>query len=240
MLPTVSTSSGGGIAAGGILMRGNTLSILVWSPSARARNAIPDSNANWNRSDDTVFFRGLKENINIRNAGNSVAAQAASWQWRRIVFSCKGLYQSLGTSVDSLFTSNGYVRLLADQQGTTFGDVLTSSLFVGVYNKDWIDAMTARIDRSKISVLYDRTRQLIPQSSASRIWNVKMWHGVNKNINYQNEENGGAGETASTRSVLSKPGIGDIYVIDMFQCSTADPADTLYFAPEATVYWHEK
>lgn len=241
MLPTVATTSGGSPAAGGLTMPGNTTTICIWSPSARARNAIADSNASWNRSADTCFIRGLKETVQLRNVSNNTGGNYSNaWQWRRIVFTVKGLWQQHSGTVDSLFTSNGYVRFLSNFNGTVIGNAVTSTLFKGVFGSDWSNVMTAPADKTRVNILYDKTRQLVPQSEAKRIWQYKLWHPVNKNLVYNNEENGGAGETVSVRSTLSKQGCGDIYVVDFFECVTQDAADTLLFNPEATFYWHEK
>lgn len=240
-MPPVSFSpSGANPASRPFYAGGNATTFLVWCPTARSRETSSDQNSVADRTSDVCYIRGLKETINISNYQNSASTNyAAAWKWRRIVFSAKGLYQALGTSVDYAYTSNGYVRFLADQNGTPFGATVSSLIFQGVSGVDWVDTMTAKADNTRLTIHYDRTRTLTPASSAKRFWNFKMWHPVNKNLNYNNEESGD-GETASLRSTLGKPGIGDVYVVDILQCASGNSDDLLAFGPEATLYWHEK
>lgn len=240
MQPVAFSSSGTNPAARPYYASGNVTTMLVWSPTARARDTAADQNSVADRTSDICYIRGLKEMISIANYQNSANTNyAAAWKWRRIVFSAKGLYQALGTSVDYAYTSNGYVRFLADQSSTAFGSTLTALLFQGVSGTDWNDVMTAKTDHTRMTFHYDKVRTLQPLSNAKRYWNFKMWHPVNKNIYYSNEESGD-GETSGNRSTIGKPGIGDIYVVDFLQCAQNNADDLLSFGPEATLYWHEK
>jgi len=164
---------------------------------------------------------------------------AASWLWRRIVFTSKGLYNGLGTSIDYLYTSSGYVRLLADQNTSAYGSVISALLFQGNFGIDWNDLMTAKTDNTRVTVLYDKVRRLAPGSASNQIWRYKMWHPMNKNLVYNNEENG-PNETTQAYSTVSKPGMGDVHIVDMFTCASNSSSDQLAFNPEATLYWHEK
>lgn len=237
MVPVSATPTGTNATAGGYVVAGGTPTLLIWNATYRQRIAA-DPNGTMTRSGDTCFIRGLREMISIRTNASGTAG-AASWLWRRILFTAKGLYQVLGTSQDYLYTSSGYTRFLANFNGTAFGTTLTELLFQGTYNTDWVDLTTAKTDSSRLTVLYDHVTRLTPQTAGSAYWTYKRWHAINKNLIYNNEENG-ATETNSGYSTIGKPGCGDVYVVDIFQCATQSANDQLYFSPEATLYWHEK
>jgi len=238
MPPVVTTPSGGTPTAGSLAIAGNVNTFIVWNCTARERQSGNDPTAVQDRESDTCFIRGLKETITCRTL-TSGPNGATSWLWRRIVFNTKGLYQALGTSVDYLYTSSGYVRLIADQNSTSFATTISKLLFQGELNTDWNDLMTAKTDNTRLTIMYDKTRRLAPGSQGAQFWRYKLWHPVNKNLVYNNEEAGQA-ETTSYYSTLGKPGIGDIYVVDMFSSASQSSADQLNFTPEATLYWHEK
>ena len=63
---------------------------------------------------------------------------------------------------------------------------------------------------------------------------------MNHNLVYGDDEVGGQ-EATTLFSTEGKAGMGDYYVVDLFQPSFgAGESDTLYFRPQATLYWHER
>lgn len=63
---------------------------------------------------------------------------------------------------------------------------------------------------------------------------------MNKNLTYDDDENGGDLQS-NFLSTLGKRGMGDYWVIDIFGAAPgATAGSTLVFAPEASLYWHEK
>lgn len=238
MAPVSTTATGGTPTAGSVTISGNVSYFFTWCPTARARQAGSDPTSVTNRESDTVFIRGLKENITFRTVASGTNG-AACWLWRRVVFTTKGLAAAQGTSIDYLYTSSGYVRLLADQNTSSFGSVISALIFQGNFGTDWNDLMTAKTDNTRVTIHYDKVRRLAPGSASNQIWRYKMWHPFNKNLVYNNEENG-PNETNQVYSTLGKPGMGDAYVVDMFTCATNSSTETLAFNPEACLYWHEK
>jgi len=164
MIPVSYTPSGGSPSPGGYTLTGNTTSFMVWNASYRARNIGLDPNSTANREDDTVFLRGLRESITLQTSGIVSGGVAASWLWRRLVFTAKGLYQALDGAVDQSLTSNGYVRFLANHNGTTYASAISSAIFQGTINVDWVDVMTAKTDSTRFNILYDKVTRLNPQS----------------------------------------------------------------------------
>jgi len=184
-------------------------------------------------------MRGLKESINIRTSSS------VPWQWRRICFTLKGqrIYQANGPgSYFWLETSDGHVRVVNNVSGTGLGDSILDLVFEGRTGADWLNVFNAKLDTQNITVKSDRTRTIHSGNDSGIMRTYRQWYPMNKNLYYNDDENGGSVlETDSPWSVSGKQGMGDYYVIDLLQAgieSTTD--DVLTFAPEATLYWHEK
>ncbi|AFS65305.1 putative coat protein [Dragonfly-associated circular virus 3] len=220
-------------AVRGFIATGAAPTMLVWCATARDRvSNASNPTADSVRESQTCYMRGLKEHIRI-NTNNPT-----SWLWRRICFTAKGLFSGLGTSADSVETSNGWVRALMDQTGTSFGTSLTNLLFAGTNGVDWNDTFTANTDSTNVKIMYDKTFT-INSGVSGVIRDYKMWHGMNKNIVYGEDENG-EGEINNRYSTIGRPGMGDYYVVDLLASNSSAAADTLTFSTEATLYWHEK
>lgn len=214
--------------------------LFCWAASARASTTgisnQPNPHDEATRTATTVFVRGLKERIEI------TTNNGLPWQWRRIVFAQKGMWNDItqtSTFQLSSLTSSGYRRLVNEAWGTS-RSFLTNYLFRGVVGNDWNDEINAPIDTRRVTVLYDKTRAISSGNERGVMRTYKLWHGINKNLVYDDDENGGA-EDSSAFSVSSKAGIGDIYVIDIFRPRGGSvPGDQLAFGPSATLYWHER
>lgn len=67
-----------------------------------------------------------------------------------------------------------------------------------------------------------------------------MWHSMNKNLVYADDENAG-GLNVQFYSTQSKAGMGDFIVVDYFQARKGSTSSQqLSFGTTATLYWHEK
>jgi hypothetical protein len=63
---------------------------------------------------------------------------------------------------------------------------------------------------------------------------------MNHNLVYDDDENGDV-ESSSYNSTTSRAGMGDYYVIDMFQPGAGGSStDLLQITTNSTLYWHEK
>lgn len=220
------------------LIGGNTY-IFPWVATARqyaaGTHASPIQESS--RTKSLCYMKGLKENVQIQT--NS----AASWQWRRICFTMKGdeLYSQTATNIAwSALSSQGMVRVVNGIGGTTVGSNFVDLVFDGQNGTDWLNIFTAKTDNQRISVKYDKTRTFNSGGTPGIMRNFKLWHPMNKNLRYDDEENGG-NETEAAYSADGKQGMGDYYVVDIFSSgSNTTSADNLVFVPEATLYWHEK
>ncbi len=241
MAPLVTATNGSGGVPGpyGYSAFGSTTSVqtgmFVWCATARDRiNTGDDPTSVATRNSDTCYMRGLKETVLIQT--NS----AVPWRWRRICFTIKGLYNFRAGSADSVENSNGWQRILTDQRPTAYGASIREIIFRGVQGIDWNDTMTAKLDSTRVTVRYDVTRTINSGNATGVLRTYKMWHPMNKNLVYGNDESGDS-ETQDIHSTLGKAGMGDFYVLDFFQAAQfAQSGDTLLFNPEATLYWHEK
>lgn len=233
MLPVVAANDGTATVPGPLTINGNQPMMLLWCATARDRvSNVGRDNASSVRESDLVYMRGLKEKINI------VTTTQASWHWRRICFTAKGVNQFL-TAVDALETSAGWVRLLTNINNTTSGNNILGYVFKGTQGVDWYDAFTAKVDTNRVSIKYDQTRNFSSGNAQGRYFKHKNWFPMNQNLMYSNDE-AGESESNDNHSTLGRAGMGDYYVLDFITCATGQSADTMLFTPEATLYWHEK
>lgn len=234
MLPVTSNPDGTAPSNGPAVLSGPNSYQLVWCPTWRLQEI--SLNKENSRNDITCYMRGLKEHISI-STNNST-----SWKWRRICFTVKGLKSqlSIASNVDHLFTSQGYVRLIVQHWNDDMGNSINSILFEGTANVDWNDVMTAKTSSTRVKVMYDKTR-VINSGSEGVMRDYKIWHPMNKNLVYDDDESGPNNEITSGYSTIGRQGMGDYYVIDYIRAnSTSSSLDTMTFGPEATLYWHEK
>lgn len=235
MLSYRTAYDGTGGSIGGAVLSGATRAVMLFSPSFRDKqDTDPTSKAA--RETDITYVRGFKERITL------VTNSPASWRWRRIVFAMKGFYPALVSGVAGLETSNGYVRLVPDYSTVAAATArfnIEAIIFRGTSVVDWINPLTAKIDTARVTLMSDVSRTLNSGNQSGKFFKHNKWYPVNKNLVYASDEVGES-ENNTQVSTLAKPGIGDIYVLDYFECATGNSSDTLFFEPECTYYWHEK
>lgn len=190
------------------------------------------------RTSHVCFMKGLKENIEI------TTNDGLPWQWRRICFTMKGgvLAQNFDTTTQQLYaeTNTGWKRVVNSAYGSAAVGGIQSLIFRGSAGVDWSNIMTAPIETNNITIKYDRYHNIKAGNDSGTIRNYKLYHPMNKNLNYDDDEEGGK-ETTRNVSTAGKPGMGDYYVIDIFQPRIGGTSSSvLRFEPTATLYWHEK
>lgn len=223
---------------------------LLWEPYYRHLYEQPLSSSNKPpaaRQSTTCFAVGVKETIEISTTDGN------PWQWRRIVFAAKGViipgaYRDYTTRTVELADES----LLYQRANTPLPDAMASDLYRFLFRglgtntdsllpRDWINRMTAKIDTTRVSVLYDKLVNVRSGNASGVNFNANRYHPIGKNIVYADEENGSKliGSPVSTQG---KPGIGDIYILDLIDGSGVQAVTTgnFYFNPTTTVYWHEK
>lgn len=200
------------------------------------------------RTSTTCYMRGLGEHIRIQTSSG------IPWFWRRICFTYKGptfsQYDNRDTpiqiepnSMRYQDTSNGMQRLFFNQNLNNTPltiDQEDDIIFKGRKNVDWTDPIIAPLDTARITVKYDKTRTIRSGNERGTVKEFKMWHPMNKNLVYGDDEIGDK-MTTTFRSVPSKAGMGDYYVMDIITPgSGAVTSDQLLVQANSTLYWHEK
>ncbi|QCX35064.1 capsid protein [Blackfly genomovirus 4] len=189
------------------------------------------------RTAQNCYMRGLKENIEIQVADN------VPWQWRRICFTAKGLGAVLQTTTGfaiGIEASTGFQRVLNQLSPAVTRTALETLLFKGALGQDWLDPMTAPTDNSRLTIKYDKTITIASGNEGGAIRKYNRWHGMNKTLVYNDDEAGGDEQTTYL-STVGKAGMGDYYVLDYFKARIGSTtSNQLSFAPNATLYWHEK
>lgn len=221
--------------------------MFPWIPTYRGTDTSPQVGAQLatvkdsaTRTATVCYMRGLKEtNYFVQNDGSA-------WQWRRICFTLKGpeIYgQTTSGNTVALLTSTGYKRVVNDVliSGSTMSTTLLNLIFKGVANADWNNVFNAPLDTERITVKYDRFRYLTTGNQNGRGRTLQQWMPMNKNMHYDDEENGGivVGQGPAARI---KAGMGDYYIVDFFNCPAPQQGNTSYleWSPSASLYWHEK
>jgi hypothetical protein len=233
----------GGItdAAGWVLFR-PTATRLVENGSYNSASSAAERNS------FTCFMRGFSENVRVEtNSPNP-------WYWRRICFTSKSIvFRTLtgdsanpGNGYDGsgqVLTSNGQQRLAVNtilQNNPNTFLAQKGVLFKGSEGIDWTNTINAPIDATRIDLKSDKTRVLRTGNQSGYLRDIKMWHGMNKNLVYDDDE-AGDGVDPSNASVTDKRGMGDYYILDIFsQGLSGTTTDRLSIQFNSTLYWHEK
>ncbi|WGD01158.1 MAG: capsid protein [Genomoviridae sp.] len=236
-------------AISGLQIQGSDQATMtIWSPTARMlREVFENDKASVpsGREETTCYVVGVKEKISLlTNTGKP-------WKWRRIVFTHKGPLplgeQYEGPRVYSTITDvvgrDTYYRTLSPLPALSKTQIV-EYLFRGQGNDnsgiaDWTDITTAPMDTTRIKVLHDKVTHIQSGNESGVMRTTTRWHNVRKNIVYGDEEIGGQ-VLSSAMSTNSRPGIGDVYIFDIFTSLSNDAADSMAFVPTATVYWHER
>lgn len=237
----------------GLTVTGNLGGWVLWN--ATAMDLLNSDNSSDTiiqqaaRTATTCYMRGLSENIRIQTSS------PLPWFWRRIVFTLKpgkvapwNFYSAspaAGVTGPYFDGSQGIQRLLFNSNNqlvSQTADVVAQQdvLFKGVAGVDWSDPILAPVDTSRVTLKYDKTVILRSGNQAGMVTERKMWHRMNKNIVYGDDESGNS-ESTQYVSTQSKAGMGDMFVLDQFSGGAgAVASDLLLFQTNSTLYWHEK
>ena len=221
---------------------------LLFVPSMKP---LTPSNATFvaQRTNTYCYYKGLAETYTFLPNDNSV------WWHRRVVFSSRRRFAELnqvtsgsGTLAPAVTAGGISRRKFKDMSESTgldgFSDIqalVIAEVFRGSYNTDWSDPLRARLDTTKINVHSDRLVTLRSANDVPSPRIVKHFTPINKTIVYDDEEIG-VGMQSSYYSVQGKSGIGDLYVLDFFECPVPNDTTTttLNISSQFTSYWHEK
>lgn len=232
---------------------GATLGIVHFRPTAMDLNGldtVPNSIVNVPvRTSSICYMKGLAENMRIETStGNP-------WFHRRICITSRDAQfiqqaasdtsgaDRAAASAGALETSNGWQRLAANAMLDTLSATTAgwlALLFKGAQGLDWDDYITAPIDTNRVDLKFDKTWIYKSGNERGVLRERKIWHPMNKNLYYDDDENGAA-EYSVTYSVRDKRGMGDYHIFDFFsQGSSGSTSDLLKIRFTSTMYWHEK
>lgn len=235
-------------AAGKANARGNIANVFLFCPTAMdlttpSTHTVPQEAG---RTSRVSYMRGFSEHIRIQT--NS----PIPWFHRRICFAHRGdspfqratLQDSpTQTYLPYVETSNGLERLWFNQTLNAMQNTINLQqgiLFKGNSGVDWDDPLLAPIDTSRVDLKFDKTWTLKSGNQSGTVYERKLWHPMNKNIVYDDDESG-VTEASSHFSVNSKQGMGDYYVMDIFSAGLGGSAtDLVNVYANSTMYWHEK
>lgn len=206
-----------------------------WPATARTTVAADPGPSDSKRGKANTFMVGLKEEHHFETQTGS------PWEWRQIVFTAKGMGQLPWVDSYVAFNGNtsGYMRGTREMAPVA-QDVLTDILFRGTEGVDWVGYMNAPVDNRRFTILRDRTRQIRSGNEVGTLRKYNDWLPMRKSLVYDDDEQG-AEQEAKRWSTLSKRGMGDVFVVDMFRTIvTSDEADLLIWRPNAILYWHER
>ncbi|UOK20968.1 capsid protein [Chifec genomovirus UA13_114] len=246
------TASGASVttALGTATSAGPNTGIYLFCPTAQNLNQ-GTSNPNYainvaERTASTCFMRGFSERLRIQTNSH------VPWFHRRICFLWRGIgalntvnstdtpTQPFASSVD---TSNGMERLWFNQSINNQPNTISAQLnivFKGGQGIDWNDIIVAPVDTSRVDLKFDKTWLVKSGNEAGAIVERKLWHPMNKNLVYDDDEIGES-MTSSYLSVDSKQGMGDYYILDLFQPGLGSSStDLINVSANSTLYWHEK
>lgn len=226
---------------------GGPITVFAWCPTARDLSTdtsgdlavVADDAA---RTATRVYQVGLKERIRLQ------ASYLTSYTWRRVCFTSKGLLDAITKLTPiSLETSNGWVRYTKDISSGGTGqaaalDLLRSVIFKGNIGQDWNNYITAPLDNSRVTIMYDKVTTIRSRGDNEVNFTTTRWHPMNKTFVYDDDELGGS-KTAAPRHALGRAGMGDYIVLDFFEPGpNAHQQESAYAAIdiESTMYWHER
>lgn len=238
------------VAPGTGFVAGGSVGVFLFCPTAM--NLLQGTNnPNYyinsaERTSTVCYMRGFSENLRIQTNSH------IPWFHRRICFTTKGQNPfNASAAADTpvqpfqpyVDTSNGMERIFfnanVNAQPTT-QQAQYEILFKGAQNKDWDDLITAPIDTTRVGLKFDKTWLLTSSNETGTIKVRKLWHPMNKNLVYADDESGESMATAYG-STSASPGMGDYYIMDIFQSGFgAGVTDLLSVFSNSTLYWHEK
>lgn len=233
------------IAVGRATLLGNTTPTFLWCPTSRE----PDTEQTGNPttlSTGNPYFVGLKENLRIdTNSGRP-------WRHRRICFTTKQevpFQQEVDRATGVDWEPNvrdvtvGYVRpwinLATSADYNTLTGLIRNIIFRGSIGSDYDNPMDAVVDRDRVTIKFDKTWVIRPQTSQGATTPRRLYHPMNSNFYYDQDEQGEK-ENYSAFHAATRKGMGDYYVLDLFDCFGGTSSDALSIGGDSVLYWHER
>lgn len=196
------------------------------------------------RTATTCYLRGFSEHVRIQTSSG------LPWFWRRICFTVKNSFLTpnptdtpTNTYRPYVETSNGLERLWLNQTINAMPLTIADQqniIFKGVAGVDWNDIIVAPVDTRRVTLKSDVTRTIKSGNQAGTVREFKLWHPMNKNLIYADDEDGVTEDTLYF-STTSKQGMGDYFIYDIFLPGLgSNTTDIINVTANSTLYWHER
>jgi len=246
--------------------------VVPWIPTCRqvASGNGPDAQSA-KLTSGTPYYVGLSEHITISTTGAAPwqwrricftlkgpelvnSFRIPNVDSEEVLYQPEGFYRQLYDNgvgaFRPLYDLASYYGVGPDQTSRPVAlSALYSVLFQGTSNQfsdnstqsDYINVIDAKTDKTRVTIKYDKTITIASGNDEGTQRQYKRYHPMKRTLVYENQEVGG-NIVYSNYSTSGKPGMGDYYVIDMFQCRYLADGDAgaLVFDPRSTLYWHER
>lgn len=252
---TVTTSGSAGTpitpAIGPTFVNGVDGGYYLWCATAQintgAASAPNPITADSARTSETCYMRGLSEHLRVQTSSG------VPWFHRRICFATRSTLFRQGLASDSPTntiqpyyndSARGIQRWAQNQTNNNSSATVANwngVIFKGSEGADWNDRIVAPVDTTRVDLKFDKTWTLTSGNANGTVKERKLWHRMNKNLTYDDDEVGDRESDTSYFSVTDKRGMGDYYVLDIIQAGTgATTSDLMRMTFNSTLYWHEK
>jgi len=126
--------------------------------------------------------------------------------------------------------------------GLGIGDMnfnVNELLFAGTFNVDWIDGIHAKIDARRWKVHSDKSFVVKSGNQAEALMNRRFYDPINRNVQYDDEENGTTMTTSGWAAFSSTGHQQNVYVIyQVYNPNSVQVGPGVSI--QRTLYWHEK
>lgn len=188
------------------------------------------------RTQRNVFLKGIRENVRWESGGPDPVLV------RRIVVTGSPRIDLSGgvsgiTTQPTKVVLNGvhYIGIGTGEMNFNVNELL----FGGTFNVDWNDASTSKIDPRRWKVHSDRRFIVRSGNTSEGIMQRKFYDAINRNITYDDDENGTTMVPSGWASFSSTGHHQNTYIIyQVYNPGTTTVTPS--FSIQRTLYWHER
>lgn len=213
----------------------------TWMPRQLAPKDIP--RRDHLREQSNIFYRGVKESVYLSASENCF--------WRRVVFRSRDQIDNAAPLYGSHpVTGNPFrIRNMQTFDPSVGGEdeQIGENLWAGMAGVDYTEdtRWKAPLDRDNLTIFYDKTvtvnpnRDFAAEETYGKNMMRKMWHPVNRSLEYGDKETGG--DVNPSPWLSDKPGQGNVYILDIFSTGRTAETDISFgtWNVNSTIYWHE-
>lgn len=218
---------------------------VLYCPTYLPRQTVPKeiSRRDHLREQSKIFYRGVRENVYVSASENCF--------WRRVVFySSEEIDAAVPLYGSHPVTSNPFrIRNMQTFDPSAGGTdaFLGNTLWGGMVGVDYTEDTRWKtpLDTDALTVVYDRTttinanRDFAAEETYGKNVNRKLWHPVNRSLQYGDKETGA--DVQPSPWVSEKPRQGNMYIMDIFSTGRTADTDISFgtWSVNSTIYWHE-